>query len=182
MQSLHESTSFIPRVWRGGQIEMRAVTYGSLFLLGACVLAGDVAWGQGPYSPVPRPKMGIELGVTFAGERSKPDPALCCYWFKGGGVDAAMTVWKGFGVAATLREDHAGDYIAHFDQNKVSFLVGPRYTFLAWKAHGGVENQRRLQLFGQGLVGVAHGFDTLSTNGETSANEFAFQAGGGMNL
>lgn len=150
------------------------------------MLAGHAAWGQGTYSvvprPVPRPKMAIDLGVTFAGELSKPDPSLCCFWFKGGGVDASMTLWKGFGVAATLTGDHAGDYIAHVDQNKVSFLAGPRYTFLAWRAPGGGENQRRLQLFGQGLVGVAHGFDTLFSNGETSANEFAFQAGGGMNL
>ena len=146
------------------------------------MLAGQVGWGQGTYSPVPRPKMAIDLGVTFAGERSNPVPSLCCFWFKGGGVDAAMTIWKGFGVAATLTGDHGGNYVGQFDQNKVSFLLGPRYTFLAWKARGGGENERRLQFFGQGLVGVAHGFDTLFTNGEQSANEFAFQAGGGVNL
>lgn len=165
---------------------MRAWNCVSLFLFGACMLAGHASRAQGVYSPSlrtsPGAKIAFDLGVTFAGERSKPDPSVCCFWFKGSGVDAAMTFWKGFGVAATLNGDHAGNYIAHFDQNKVSFLVGPRYTFLAWRAHGGSENQRRVQLFGQGLVGVAHGFNTLYSNGETSANQFAFQAGGGMNF
>jgi len=161
---------------------MRNLSSGVLLLFGGCMLVGQLAWSQGTYSQVPRPKMAIDLGVTFAGERSNPVPRLCCFWFKGGGVDVAMPIWKGFGVAATLTADHGGNYVGHFDQNRVSFLLGPRYTFLAWKSRGGAEHERRVQLFGQGLVGVAHGFDTLFTNGEQSANEFAFQAGGGVNL
>ena len=161
---------------------MRVLTRGMLFAFSAVMLAGATCWSQIPQRPVRPVSKSIDLGMTFAVERSKPDPSICCFWFKGGGVDASMTLWRGFGVAAAINGDHASNYLPHTDENKISFLVGPRYTFMAWKAHGGSENQRRLQLFGQGLVGTAHGFNTRFSNGATSANEFAFQAGGGANL
>lgn len=161
---------------------MRPLIGGKLLLALACLAVGPACRAQQLLKPVQPAPVSIDFGVTFAGERSKPDPSLCCFWFKGGGVDAAMTLWKGFGVAATVTVDHASNYLTHTDENRVSLLAGPRYTFLAWKAHGRAENQRRIQLFGQGLVGVAHGFDTQFSNGENSANEFAFQTGGGMNF
>ncbi|MGA8043837.1 MAG: hypothetical protein WCA37_13655, partial [Terracidiphilus sp.] len=68
------------------------------------------------------------------------------------------------------------------DESKISFLVGPRYTFTAWKGHASAADQRRLQLFGQGLVGDAYGFNTRFSNGSTSANELAIQTGGGLNF
>jgi outer membrane protein OmpA-like peptidoglycan-associated protein len=67
------------------------------------------------------------------------------------------------------------------DVNKISFLAGPRYTSTAWSG----ARDRRLQIYGQGLFGVSHGFDGLypATGGATSsANSFALQAGGGLNL
>jgi hypothetical protein len=145
------------------------------------MLAGATCWAQQIQKPQ-QTKVPIDLGVTFAGERSKPDPSLCCFWFKGGGVDAAVTFWRSFGIAATVTGDHASGYLPSTDQNEVSFLAGPRYTFLAWKGRVSAEDQRRLLLFGQGLVGVAHGFDTRFSNGSTSSNELAVQAGGGLNL
>ncbi len=161
---------------------MRSFISGSLFLVGACILTGHLAWSQGTYSPVPRPKMAIDLGVTFAGERSKPDPRLCCYWLKGGGLDAAATFWKGFGIAASVTGDRAADYLPSADINKISWLVGPRYTFQAWKGNARREDQRRLQIFGQGLFGVAYGFSSSFSNGARSASELAVQAGGGVNF
>ena len=161
---------------------MHAFFRGILFLVIALLFTGVACRAQLILKPAQTARTSIDLGVTFAGERSKPDATLCCFWFKGGGVDASMTLWKGFGVAAAINGDHAGNYIPRYDENKVSFLVGPRYTIRVGKSYVGGENGRRFQFFGQGLLGVAHGFDTLYTNGETSANEFAFQAGGGMNL
>lgn len=122
------------------------------------------------------------MAVTFAGERSAPDPSLCCFWFKGGGVDVAVTFWKGLGIAATMTGDHASDILPSTDESKISFLVGPRYTFTAWKGHASAADQRRLQLFGQGLVGDAYGFNTRFSNASTSANELAIQTGGGLNF
>ena len=161
---------------------MRILNCGRVFLVSTCLLAGSTCWAQQSQKPVQPAKVSIDLAVTIAGERSKPDPSLCCFWFKGGGVDAAVTIWKGFGIAAAVTGDHASDYLPSTDENKISFLVGPRFTFTAWKKHNNAEDQRRLQLIGQGLVGVAHGFDTRFSNGSTGANELAIQTGGGLNL
>jgi hypothetical protein len=121
--------------------------------------------------------------VTFAGELSRVDPSSCCFWFKGGGVDAAVPLWKGFGIAATLTGDHASNIWKGVDENKISLMAGPRYTLTAWKSHSGAADSRRLQLFGQGLVGVAHGFDSGSFfNGSSSAYQLAIQTGGGLNF
>jgi hypothetical protein len=122
------------------------------------------------------------MAVTFAGELSRPDPTIDSFWFKGGGVDVAVTFWKSFGIAATVTGDHASDILPATNESKISILAGPRFTFTAWKGHAGAKDQRRLQLFGQGLVGVAHGFDSRYYDESTSANELAIQAGGGLNL
>jgi len=153
-----------------------------LFLVSVCLLAGAAGWAQQRQKTAQPANVSIDLGATFAGELSRPDPSLSSFWFKGGGVDGAVTFWKGFGIAATLTGDHASDVFTGVDENKFSFLVGPRYTFTAWKGHAGPADPRRLQLFGQGLVGGAHGFDYHFTNGKTSANELAIQTGGGLNL
>ncbi len=161
---------------------MRVLIRGGLFLASACMAAGVTCWGQPNQKPFQLPKVSVDLGVTFAGERSKPDPSLCCFWLKGGGLDVAATFWRGFGIAASVTGDHSADYLPSTDENRISWVVGPRYTFQAWKRHARAEDQRRLQLFGQGLVGVAYGFNTRFSNGATSASELAVQAGGGLNF
>ena len=118
---------------------MRVSIGGKLFLVIACLAAGAACPAQLILKPVQTARPSIDFGVTFAGERSKPDSSLCCFWFKGGGLDASMTLWKGFGVAAALNGDHASNYIPSKDENKVSFLIGPRYTISAGKASGGGE-------------------------------------------
>ncbi len=68
------------------------------------------------------------------------------------------------------------------DANKITFLAGPRYT---WTANAGNAHRPRLQLFGQGLFGGAHGFgglDPTSTGVTSTTSSFAIQAGGGLNL
>jgi hypothetical protein len=120
--------------------------------------------------------------VTFATERSEIAPGQCCFWYKGGGADAAVTFWKGLGIAASLTGDHDSNAIPGVDANKITFLAGPRYT---WTTSAGDANKLRLQLFGQGLFGGTHGFDGLyptSTGVTSTASSFAIQAGGGLNV
>lgn len=151
-------------------------------LLGACILTNAVGWAQQSRQPVQPERVSTDVAVVFAGELSKPDPSLGSFWFKGGGVDAAVTFWRGFGIAAALNGDHASNVFTGVDENKISFLVGPRYTLTAWKGHAGPADARRIQLFGQGLVGGAHGFDFDYSNGSKSVNELAIQTGGGLNF
>jgi outer membrane protein OmpA-like peptidoglycan-associated protein len=146
-------------------------------------LAGSAGWAQQSQKPVAPAPVSTELAVTFAVERSQVVPSQCCFWFKGGGADAAVTFWKGLGIAATLNGDHASNITPDVDANKFSFLAGPRYTYTAWAAHTGAAATPRYQIFVQGLFGGAHGFDGLYPSSDTlnpSANAFALQAGGGF--
>ena len=161
---------------------MRTLILGRVYLLSTCLLVNVAGWAQQSQKPAQTEKVSTDVAIVFAGELSRPDPSLSSFWFKGGGVDAAVTFWKGFGIAATLNGDHASNVFTGVDENKISLLAGPRYTFTLWKRHTGTADLQRLQLFGEGLVGIAHGFDFEFSNGSTSANELAIQTGGGLNL
>jgi hypothetical protein len=122
--------------------------------------------------------------VTFAAERAEQAPGQCCFWLKGGGVDAALTSPKGFGIAASVTGDYASVIAPGVNLSKIAFLAGPRYTFRAGTGRAGAAD-RRLQVFGQGLFGGVYAFDGVfpSSSGTTSnALSFALQAGGGLNL
>jgi hypothetical protein len=107
------------------------------------------------------------------------------FWFKGGGADAAVTFRNGLGIAASLTGDHASNVTPGLDVNKFTYLAGPRYTWTALQGHAGDTDQRRLQIFGQGLFGWTHGFNGLYPAipaATSSAGSYAVQAGGGLNL
>jgi len=159
---------------------MRISKIGRVLLVSASMLAGAVAWAQQNQKP-PAP-VSTDVAVNFTLERSQLVPSVCCFWLKGGSADAAVTFWKGVGVAASLDGEHASNVDnGGVDVNKLSFLAGPRYTWTAWK--GG--DDHRLTLFGQGLFGVTHGFDGLYPalpTPTTSATSFGMLAGGGANF
>jgi hypothetical protein len=149
------------------------------------MMAGAAAWAQQNQKPVAQARVSTDLAATFAVERSQVSLVKDSFWFKGGGADAAVTFWKGFGVAASLTGDTASNTTPGVDVSKIAFLAGPRYTYTAWRGQAGPASQRRLQLFAQGLFGGAHALDGLypaSSGLATSASSFAVQAGGGVNL
>ncbi|MGD0939591.1 MAG: OmpA family protein [Terracidiphilus sp.] len=149
-----------------------------VLLVSACLLIGAAGWAQQSQKPA----VSTDLAVTFAAERSQVVPSQCCFWFKGGGADAAVTFWKGLGIAASITGDHASNVTPGVDVNKFTYMAGPRYT---WNVYDSVHGRPRLQIFGQGLAGGVHGFDGLYPNGiavTSSANALAIQAGGGLNF
>jgi len=157
---------------------MRFSVSGRVLLVSASILAGATGWAQQSYKPAAA--FSTDLAVTYSAERSRVVSGDN-FWFKGGGADAAVTFWKGLGLAAALTGDHVGNVQSGVDVNKLSYLAGPRVTYTAWRAATG---PRRLQVFGQGLVGGTHGFDGLYPDGaavKSSANSLAVQAGGGLN-
>jgi len=109
--------------------------------------------GPASQKPVAQSKVSADLAVTFAAERSQVVPGQASFWFKGGGADAAVTFWKGLGVAASLTGDTASNLAPGVSANKLTYLGGPRYTYTAWKGNAGAADQRRLQIFAQGLFG-----------------------------
>jgi hypothetical protein len=164
---------------------MRSSIRGKALLVGVCILAGPAVWAQQTQRPIVQSNVSADLALTFAVERAQVVPGQASFWFKGGGADAAVTFWKGLGVAASLTGDTTLNLAPGVNINKLTYLGGPRYTRTVWHDQAGSAEQRRLQIFAQGLFGAAHGFDGFypaSPAPTTSANSFAVQAGGGLNL
>jgi hypothetical protein len=160
---------------------MRISNRGRVLLATVCLLAATKAPAQQSQKPVP---VYTDLSVTYTPERSEIAPGNCCFWMQGGGTDAAITFWKGFGIAVALTGDHASNIASGVELNKIGYLGGPRYTHSAWTSHTGVTPAPRYQIFGQGLFGGVHGFDGVypaTSSATSSANAFSLQVGGGFN-
>jgi len=156
---------------------MRIANSIKALLVSACILTGAAAWAQ--QKTAPPAKLSADVAFTFAAERSQVVPERCCFWFKGGGVDASLNFAKGWGLAAAFNGDHAKDISPNVDANKISILFGPRYTWTTYTA-----KQHRVQVYGQGLFGWARGFEGLYPAGRgvsSSDNSLGIQAGGGIN-
>jgi len=164
---------------------MRTMIRGSMLLAGAGLFASIGIWAQVTPSGLKHSTVSADLGVTFSLERAQIVPGRCCFWLQGGGMDAAVTLGKGFGVAASVSGDHTTDALPGVDVNKITVLVGPRYTFTAWTGRSQPADERRLQIFGQALFGSVLGFNGLypaAGGATTNARSFALEAGGGLNL
>jgi hypothetical protein len=162
---------------------MKTSIRSSMFVAVACLLAAVIGWAQQAPSAPKQSSVSTDLGVTYDAERAQIAPGNCgCFWLQGGGVDGAVTFWKGFGIAATFTGDHASNVAPGVDINKISFMAGPRYTYTAWGAAG---EKPRFQIYGQGLFGGVHAFDGVfpATSGTVpTADSLAIQAGGGFNV
>jgi len=164
---------------------MRTIIRGKVLLVSACMLAGTLAWAQQTQSSTKPPAVFTDLAVSYSPEHAELVPGMCCFWMKGAGADAAVTAWKGFGVAASLTGEHAANYVPGFDVNKIAFLAGPRYTYTAWTSNAGAAATPRVQIFGQGLFGGVHAFNGVfptSTGTTSSAGSYSIQAGGGLEV
>ena len=101
------------------------------------------------------------------------------FWMQGGSAQIEGRFYHGWGAVA----DISGMHVANMNSsgvglNLVTATFGPRYT---WR----LPHKQRYEMFGQGLVGVADGFDSTFPNllGATStASSLAVKAGGGLNL
>jgi hypothetical protein len=156
------------------------------FLAGACILAGAGACALQAQAPARPASVSTDLAITYAAERTQIAPGDCgCFWLQGGGADAAITFGKGLGIAASLNGDHASNFAPSVDVNRVAFMAGPRYTRWIHSGTVGSQQKRGMQFFGEGLFGGAHAFNGVfpaSSGVTSSANAFAMQAGGGINL
>ena len=164
---------------------MRKLIRGSMLLAGAGLFASIGIGAQVTASGLRHSTVSADLGVTFSLERAQIVPGRCCFWLQGGGMDAAVPLGKGYGVAASLTGEHSTDVLPGVDVNKITVLTGPRYTFTAWTGRSQPADERRLQIFGQALFGAVRGFNGLYPGpggATTNARSFALEAGGGLNL
>jgi outer membrane immunogenic protein len=161
---------------------MRTSIYSKVLLAGLLATASS---GHAQSEPGPT-ATSIDLALTYSTEHAQLAPGTCgCFWLQGGGADAAFTLWKGFGVAAGVTGEMVSNYAPGVDFSKVSFMGGPRYTYTVWKRRAASLQRPRLQIFGDGLFGAVHAFSgafPTASGINTTANSFALQTGGGLNL
>jgi hypothetical protein len=139
---------------------------------------------QRPVKPTPAE---MDVAITYVAERAKIASIDCgCFWLQGGGLNAAVTFYHGLGVAANLTGGHASNVASGVDLDKVSFMMGPRYTypFKSWFEHDSGRSGGA-RIFAEGLIGGVHSFNTVvptSAGVAGAASSFVFQVGGGADL
>ena len=100
------------------------------------------------------------------------------FWQQGGGIELSAEAYHGLGVAMSI----SGVRVSNIQGSGVNLttitdVFGPRYTWTT--------RSRKVAFFGQGLIGEAHGSDSVfptSQGAVTSFNSFALQVGGGVDL
>lgn len=152
----------------------------TLFVFGG-LLAGLSSQAQQTKSS---PKY-IDVAVTYTAERGKIASVDCgCFWMYGGSTNAAVTFYHGLGVAANLTGAHSSDIAPGVNLDKVSFMMGPRYTYRPMQWSNRVfSKERPVAFFAEGLIGGVHAFNTVvpsSKGAQGAASSFGIQAGGGM--
>jgi hypothetical protein len=108
------------------------------------------------------------------------------FWMEGGAVELGAPLYRSLGIAARAEGLHSGaSATASEPLSLLTAAFGPRYTLAAHNQH--------YALFGEGLVGIAEGFNSLfpvrsgpvsSANAGTitNANSLALDIGGGLDV
>ncbi len=146
----------------------------NLLLLGATTLAASTTllWGQAPNS---RPE--VDVAVTYAAQRSNITPGDF-FWRQGGTAELSAELFHGFGFAVNFAGAEASDIVSTgINLDTLTITAGPRY---AWRP-----SSQRFSVFGQGLVGESHGWNSLFPKAGaavSSADSLALQVGGGVDF
>jgi hypothetical protein len=163
---------------------MRKTLFVGVLLLGASIVnlpaqAQQTARGLGLQS--------ADLAVTYGAEAGKVAASSNSFWMQGGSIDTAVTLFRGLGLAANLSGERASDVSPGADVNRITFVAGPRYSFnVARLTERWLGPKHPSSIFGQTLFGTVHAFNGLFPHSDgtltSSANAFAMQVGGGINV
>lgn len=99
------------------------------------------------------------------------------FWMQGSSVQMESALSRRWGVVTDVAGLHARSIGPGVGLDLITATAGPRFT-LSWPGW-------RVTVFGEGLIGEAHGMDSLFPKGESSvssANSLAVQLGGGADL
>jgi hypothetical protein len=134
--------------------------------------------------PEPPRYAPLEVSFSYSYARANAGPGQCgCFNMNGGSTEVAFHAYRALSAVVDLTGERAGSIglPAGAGLSLVSVTVGPRYSF---GFSGG--KLSRYTPFVQGLVGRAHGFDSLFPNANGSAagaaNALTVLAGGGLDL
>jgi hypothetical protein len=128
----------------------------------------------------------LDFAVTYNAQRGTTTGGNS-FWLQGGTVELAGTFYRGLGIAANLSGEKSSSIgsapagSAPVGLEIVTTTFGPRYTW-ALPARSRAHN---LHFFGQGLIGWAHGMESIFPTpygAQNNVYSFAVQAGGGADL
>lgn len=151
-------------------------------LLAASLLLTAGVWAQAPATASAPGHQEVDLAVTYTVQHSNlvSNPT---FWQQGGSVELSTQTYRGFGIAANIAGTNVGDAAnSGTGLTMVTAAFGPRYT---WYRPTGAGRKRSLAVFGQGLIGEAHGFNSYFptvAGSLTDYNSFALQVGGGVDI
>lgn len=146
-------------------------------LLGGVLLAPVAAQAQ-QQSTLPAGR--LDFAVTYNAAYAGVAPGNQQFWLNGGSAELTGQLYRGLDVAANVTGLHTASTGAGVPLNLVTTTFGPRYT---WTHHS--TSQRTVSIFCEGLIGEAHGFDSLfpgTSRSDTSSLSLAAQAGGGVDV
>ena len=127
-------------------------------------------WGQ-----ISAPRQEVDLAVTYLAQRSNLTPSQS-FWQQGDAVELSAEAYHGFGIAMNIAGAEASNIQGtSIDLDTLTTTFGPRYTW----------HHRNLAVFGQGLLGESHAWNSLfpqAGGAVTTFNTFALQVGGGVDL
>lgn len=124
----------------------------------------------------------VDLAVTYTAQHSNlvSNPT---FWQQGGSVELSTQTYHGLGVAANFTGTEVGSAAnSGVGLDMLTTTFGPRYT---WYKPRGASHKGSLAIFGQGLIGESHGWNSYfpsASGSQTSYNSFALQVGGGVDV
>jgi hypothetical protein len=124
----------------------------------------------------------VDLAVTYTAQHSNL-VSTPTFWQQGGSIELSTQTYRGLGIAANITGttiDSAAD--SGVGLSMVTTTFGPRYT---WYRRNGATEKHSIAIFGQGLIGEAHGFNSYfpsNTGVQTDYDSFALQVGGGVDF
>jgi outer membrane immunogenic protein len=139
------------------------------------------ALGAQPEVP---PNAPLQISFSYSYARANAGPGQCgCFNMNGGSTEVAFHAYRALSAVFDLTGERAGSISSTpgAGLSLVSVTAGPRYSLRFPR-----EKLSRYTPFVQGLVGIAHGFDSLfpGANGSAAgaASSLAVLAGGGLDL
>lgn len=157
-------------------------------LVCAVLLAAAAAHAQHSDGAKPNLQPGVDIALTYAASYSAHVVNVPQFWLQGGALEVNAPFYHGLGLAASatgLEVKSVSPSLVPLDLLTIAF--GPRYTYTLRPLH------HRVSVFGEALLGEAHGFHSVFSIGSgptsspaagttDSANALALQTGGGLDI
>jgi len=146
-------------------IRISKVFFAAAFFFGAAFASAQASSGR------------IDFALTYSATEANIVGSGNHFWLNGGTAELAAKAYGGLGIVANITGSHQANTGLGVPLNLLTTTFGPRYTWMSPK--------HTFTIFGQGLIGEAHGFRGLFPDPggpNTDALSFASQVGGGVDI